>query len=284
MRWKPRLHAVSVAAFVGFALLYLPLLAVVLYSFNSAEKGSEWTGFSLRWYELLIAHPDTSRRATEIREAGANTLVLGASSTVISTLLGTLLALGLQRYPWPPALARLLDTLVDVPLIVPDIIFAAALVVSFSLLRAVSPWFSPGMVTMIGGHVTFQIAFVAVIVRSRLVMIGPTLSEAARDLYAGSWYLFRKVTLPLLWPAILGGAMLAFTLSLNDFVISFFTNSPQSVTLPIYVYTAQMRGIRTDLFAISAIFIGGAGVLVITLERLTRWGETDRRRRRRAPR
>lgn len=271
MTRKPPSVVMSAATIVGLALLYVPLLAVLIYSFNMAEKGSVWAGLSSRWYEQMVSDPETNRRAGEIREAGMNTLALGGASTVISTVLGTLLALGIQRIPWPPVVERLLNALVDIPVIVPDIIFAAALVVSFSLLRALSTWFSPGLATMIIGHVTLQVAFVAMIVRSRLILIGPTLSEAARDLYAGSWYVFRRVTLPLLWPAILGGAMLAFTLSLNDFVISFFTCSPQSVTLPIYVYTSQLRGIRTDLFAISTIFMLGPVLLVITLERLTRW-------------
>lgn len=261
----------TVAATVGFLLLYVPLLAVTLYSFNEAEKGSAWTGFSLRWYEQLAADPETNRRAWEIREATANTLILGATSTAIATVLGTMLALGIQRVPWPPAVARLLEAAVDVPVITPDIVVAAALVVGFNLMRFVSPWFNPGMPAMIIGHVTFQIAFVTLVVRSRLVLIGPTLSEAARDLYATSWYHFRRVTLPLLWPAILGGAMLAFTLSLDDFVISFFTCGPRSSTLPIYVYHSQMRGLRTDLFAVSTLLVLGTVVLVLTLERLTRW-------------
>lgn len=261
----------AAAAFFGLALLYVPLLAVALYSFNAAEKGSVWTGVSLRWYAQLAMDPEISRRAWEIREATMNTLILGAVSTLIATILGTLLALGIQRCPWPAPMARLLDAVVDLPVVTPDIVFAAALVVGFNLLRYASSWFDPGMTTMIVGHVTFQIAFVTLIVRSRLVLIGVTLSEAARDLYATSWYHFRRVTLPLLWPAIIGGAMLAFTLSLDDFVISFFTCGPRSATLPIYVYHSQMRGLRTDLFAVSTLLVLGTVALVLTVERFTRW-------------
>lgn len=265
----------TAAAWVGFLLLYLPLVAVALYSFNAAEKGSTWTGFSLRWYAQLAADPEVSRRAWEIREAALNTLILGAASTAVSTVLGTLLALGIQRFPWPAPVARLFDAIVNVPVITPDIVVAAALVVGFNVMRFVfpgeNPWLEPGIRQMILGHVTFQIAFVALVVRSRLVLIGPTMSEAARDLYATSWYHFRRVTLPLLWPAIAGGAMLAFTLSLDDFVISFFTCGPGSATLPIYVYNSQMRGLRTDLFAVSTLFVMGTVLLVVALERLTRW-------------
>lgn len=261
----------AAAALAGFSLLYLPLFAVTLFSFNDAERGSVWGGFSLRWYAQFIAAPETSRRAWEIREATANTLILGAVSTVIATTLGTLLALGVQRSPWAPRLARLLDAAIDLPVVTPDLIFAATLVVGFNLLRFISPWFSPGLPEMIIGHVTLQVAFVALIVRNRLVLIGATLSEAARDLYASSWYHFRRVTLPLLWPAIVGGAMLAFTLSLNDFVISFFTYGPGSGTLPIYVYQSQLRGLRTDLFAVSTLLVLGTIMLVLALEKLTRW-------------
>jgi spermidine/putrescine transport system permease protein len=247
------------------------MAAVVLYSFNSTEKGSVWGGLSLRWYAQLASDPELNRRTLEIREAALNTVILGLVSTAIATFIGTLLAVGIQRYPWPPSIARMFDTLVDLPVVTPDIIFAAALILSFSLLRSLSPIFMPGMTSMIVGHVTFQIAFVALVVRSRLAAIGSTLSEAACDLYAGPWYQFRRVTLPLLWPAIVGGALLAFTLSLDDFVISFFTCSPQSVTLPIYVYHSQLRGLRTDLFAVSSLFMLCTVVLVLLTERLTRW-------------
>lgn len=267
-RWSSLPTAVM---FTGLLLLYLPLFAVMVYSFNGAEKGSLWTGFSLRWYSQLAADPEVNRRAWEIREATENTLLLGASSTTISTVLGTLLALGMHRSPWSPRVARLLDVAVDLPVITPDIIFAATLVIAFNFLRYVSPWFSPGMPEMIVGHVTFQVAFVALIVRSRLSLIGATLNEAARDLYATSWYNFRRVTFPLLWPAIVGSSMLAFMLSLNDFVISFFAFGPGSATLPIYVYTSQVRGLRTDLFAVSTLLVIGTIVLVMSVEQLMRW-------------
>ncbi|WP_437734129.1 ABC transporter permease [Sorangium sp. So ce1335] len=260
----------TVAAFVGFGLLYLPLLAVAVYSFNAAERGLVWTGFSVRWYLELFADPETSRRAREIREVAVNTLLLGGASTLISTVLGTLLALGM-RFPWPTSVSRMLESIVDIPAVAPDITFAAVLVMAFNLLRRVVDWFDLGMTTMIIGHVTFEIAFVTLIVRSRLISIGPTLSEAAMDLYASPWTHFRRVTLPLLWPAIVGGAMLAFTMSLNDFVISFFTSGPRSVTLPLFVYHSQVRGMRTDLFAISTILVFGVIVFMMMVERLTRW-------------
>jgi spermidine/putrescine transport system permease protein len=260
----------TVAAFLGFGLLYVPLLAVAMYSFNAAERGLVWTGFSVRWYVDLFADPETSRRAREIREVAVNTLLLGGASTLVSTVLGTLLALGM-RFPWTSSVSRLLESIVDIPAVAPDITFAAVLVMAFNLLRRVVDWFDLGMTTMIIGHVTFEIAFVTLIVRSRLISIGPTLSEAAMDLYASSWTHFRRVTLPLLWPAIVGGAMLAFTMSLNDFVISFFTSGPRSVTLPLFVYHSQVRGMRTDLFAISTILVFGVIVFIMVLERLTRW-------------
>jgi spermidine/putrescine transport system permease protein len=158
--------------------------------------------------------------------------------------------------------------------VIPDIILAASLVVAFSLLRMVSSAFEPGLVNMIIGHVTFQIAFVALVVRSRLVAVGREVEEAARDLFAGNCYLLRRVTLPLLMPGIVAGAMLAFTLSLDDFVISFFTAGPQSQTLPLFIFAAVRRGVTPQIHALSTLIMLVTVVLVVLTERLTRKGNS----------
>jgi spermidine/putrescine transport system permease protein len=155
--------------------------------------------------------------------------------------------------------------------VTPDIIFAAALVVAFGLLRSVSTLFNPGLLTMIIGHVTFQIAFVAIVVHSRLALLGRTLDEAARDLYAARAQLLRRVTLPLLAPGIVAGAMLAFILSLEDFVISFFTAGPESTTLPIFIYSSVRRGVTPEIHALSTIVFLVTVVLVIGWEALNRF-------------
>ena len=253
---------------VAAGLLYLPLLAVAAYSVNAARIGLVWRGFTLDWYIRLFDN-------AAILEAGQNTLLLAVISTTISTLLGTLLAVGMLRYPWSPRMRRCLDAVVDLPVITPDIIFAAALVVVFAVLRSLWPAFGLGMTAMIIGHVTFQTAFVALVVRSRLVLIGPTVAEAARDLYATPAFLLRHVTLPLLAPGIAAGAVLAFTLSLDDFVISFFTAGPTSNTLPIYVYSSVRRGLSPELHALSTLIVFVTVVLVVGLQQLSTTSQGD---------
>ena len=254
------------AVVLALGLLYLPLVAVALYSVNAARIGLVWQGFTLDWYARLLHHE-------AILQAARNTLVLALLSTLISTLLGTLLALGLERYPWPGRTRRLLEAVVDLPVVTPDLVFAAALVVAFGLVRGLWAGFELGLPTMVIGHVTFQLSFVALVVRSRLVLIGPTLSEAARDLYANSAQLFWRVTLPLLWPGIAAGALLAFTLSLDDFAISFFTAGPHSDTLAIFIYASLRRGLSPELHALSTLIYFASEVLVLGMQRLA-WKET----------
>ena len=256
-------HPVALALIATAAgLLYLPLLAVAVYSVNDARIGLVWRGFTLKWYTRLFDN-------AAVLDAAQNTLLLAVVSTAIATVLGTLLAIGLLRYPWSPRIRRLLDAAVDLPVITPDIVFAAALIVAFAVLRGLWPAFGLGMTAMIIGHVTFQTAFVALVVRSRLVLIGPTVAEAARDLYATPGFLLRHITLPLLAPGIAAGAVLAFTLSLDDFVISFFTAGPTSNTLPIYVYSSLRRGLSPQLHALSTLIMFVTVLLVLGLQRLS---------------
>jgi spermidine/putrescine transport system permease protein len=231
-RLPPILSAIAVATIV---FLYLPLAAVAAMSLNSARFGAAWKGLSLRWY-VQLAHNEL------VVHAAANTLVLAVVSTAISTVLGTLLAIGLERFPWPQWMRRLIDAVVYVPVVTPDIVFAVGMLLAFEAVRQVLGGLRLGMGTMIVAHVTFQISFVALVVGSRLATLGRSVEEAARDLYAGSWHSLRRVTLPLIAPGIVAGAMLAFTLSLDDFVISFFTSGPASVTLPLYIYGSLRRG------------------------------------------
>lgn len=253
---------VSGSALLALAFLYLPLLAVGVASVNSARHGFAWRGFSLQWYARLFAN-------AEIREAARNTLVLAVGSTAIATVLGTLLAVGMSRYPWPRRLRGALDLIVYLPVVTPDIIFAAALVVAFGVLRTASAWFNPGLPAMIVAHVTFEVAFVALVVRGRLATMGRTLEEAARDLYASTPYLLWRVMLPLLLPGIVAGAMLAFTLSLDDFVISFFTASPESTTLPILIFASVRRGVSPEIHALSTVIFLVTVLFVLGFERLS---------------
>lgn len=254
---------ISLCALCTLLFLYLPLMAVAFFSINNSKYGLVWKGFTLEWYLKLFENE-------LILKAAENTLILALVSTFVSTVLGTILAIGMDRFPWPRRLYASLDLVMHLPVIVPDIIFAAAMVVAFSFLRTLSNVFDPGLLNMIIAHITFQTAFVALVVRSRLASIGKEIEEAARDLYADTSYLMMKITLPLLMPGIVAGAMLAFTLSLDDFVISFFTAGPESITLPLYIYAAVRRVVTPQIHALSTLVLFLTIILVIGMERITR--------------
>ncbi len=254
---------VTILAMFTMAFLYLPLMAVAVFSVNATKYGLVWRGFTLDWY-LKLFHNEV------ILNAAWNTLVLAVVSTIVSTILGTVLAIGMDRFPWSKRVNTFLDMVLHLPVVIPDIILAAALVVAFGLLRMVSSMFEPGLLNMIIGHITFQIAFVALVVRSRLVSLGQEIEEAARDLFASTGYLLRRVTLPLLLPGIVAGGMLAFTLSLDDFVISFFTAGPESVTLPLYIFAAVRRGVTPQIHALSTLVLLITVILVVGTERFSR--------------
>jgi spermidine/putrescine transport system permease protein len=254
---------ITAMAMFTMGFLYLPLVAVAVFSVNATRYGLVWRGFTLDWYLKLIQNEF-------ILEAAWNTLVLAVVSTVVATILGTVLAIGMDRFPWSRKANTFLDLVLHIPVVIPDIILAAALVVAFGLLRVGSSLFEPGLFNMIIGHITFQISFVALVVRSRLVSIGRDVEEAARDLFAGTSYLLRRITLPLLAPGIVAGAMLAFTLSLDDFVISFFTAGPESVTLPLFIFAAVRRGVTPQIHALSTLVVLITVVMIIGMERFTR--------------
>nr|WP_246350907.1 ABC transporter permease [Deinobacterium chartae] len=224
-----------------------------MFSFNDSQYSVAWQGFTTRWYGEMLQNE-------AILNAVGNTVVLAVSSTVIATLLGTLLAFGLARYRFRAK--PLVQSALFLPIITPDIVIALSLLLFYKFVRQYTGLFELGMTTMIIAHVTFQVAFVTVVVRSRLALLDPALEEAARDLYASSWQNFRYVTLPLMTPGILAGALLAFTLSVDDFVISFFTSGTGSTTLPILIYTSVRRGITPDINAISTVIIAVTIVLV----------------------
>ncbi|WP_372679745.1 ABC transporter permease [Desulfosarcina sp.] len=259
-RQHPFIVAIS---YLTMAFLYLPLVGVAIFSVNAARRGMVWKGFTFKWYLKLFENE-------WILEAAWNTLLLAVISTIIATILGTILAIAMDRFPWRSRTSNFLDIILHIPVIIPDIILAASLVVAFGLLRLISSVFEPGLFNMIIGHITFQVAFVALVVRSRLVAIGREVEEAARDLFATNWYLLRKVMLPLLMPGIIAGAMLAFTLSLDDFVISFFTAGPDSQTLPLFIFAAVRRGVTPQIHALSTLIMLVTVVLVVLTERFTR--------------
>lgn len=245
-----------------FIFLYIPLLCVTIFSFNASKYGLTWGGFTLDWYTKMFQNE-------VILRAAWNTFFLAIVSTLISTVFGTMLAIGMYRFPWKKKTMRKLDTLLHFPVVTPDIIFAVALVIAFSVIRHFTGLFELGMPSMIVGHVTFQISFVALVVRGRLELIGHDVEEAAYDLYADHKRVLFKVLLPLLKPGIMAGAMLAFTLSLDDFVISFFTAGPKSTTLPLFIYSALKRGVTPEVHALSTVIMVLTIVLVVVMQKCT---------------
>jgi len=239
-----------------YLFLYAPIVVVILFSFNDNPHGASWTGFTAHWYMKLVRNPD-------ILQAFKNTLWLGGISTFISTILGTLLGIGLNRYNFRGK--RWLTSSLYFPVAIPDIIMAVALMLFYGIARQMSGVFDLGMTTMILGHITFQIPFVAIVVRARLSGLDPALEEAAQDLGANAWQIFWRINLPLLTPGILAGALLAFTLSLDDFIVSFFTTGPGATTLPIYIYSSVKRGITPEINAVSSLMIVASISLVLLL-------------------
>lgn len=229
-----------------YGFLYAPIAMVVIQSFNSAPRGLAWRGFTTHWYQVL-AHNDLALHATGI------TLSLAAMSAAVSTLLGTSLALGLSRGNFFGR--KWTEWTLQTVIVVPDIVMAIALLIFYAVVRKWLDIFNPGLLTVTLAHITFQIPFVTLVVRSRLAGLDPSLTEAAHDLGANGWQAFRHITLPLIWPGILAGALLAFTLSLDDFVVSFFTTGPGATTLPILIYSSVKRGVTPDINAFSSMLV-----------------------------
>jgi spermidine/putrescine transport system permease protein len=248
--WLQRLLVVHGVA--GYLFLYLPILILVIFSFNSSRYAAAWRGFTLEWYASLF-------RDRAIMLALRNSLIVAGVSTLIATVLGTMVALGIERYRFRGRLA--LDGLLYLPIIIPDIVMAVMLLLFFVMAR----W-QLGLVTIVISHVAFNISFVAVVVRARLAGLDRTLEEAAQDLYADEWQTFRRVTLPLIMPGILGGALKAFTLSLDDFVITFFVAGPGSGTLPLRVYSMVKLGVTPEINALSSLMlVASIGLVVVSL-------------------
>ncbi|MBM3879545.1 MAG: ABC transporter permease [Verrucomicrobia bacterium] len=259
---KPARIPLAATALGLYAFLYLPIAVVVVFSFNAARYNPAWEGFSLQWYAALL-----DNRAAQA--AVRNTLILALSSTAVATVLGTLLGFGLSRYRFPGR--NWVAQSLQVPVFIPDIVMAAALLLGFSLAREWTGRPQLGLTTMVLAHVSFQIPFVAVVVRARLAGLDPALEEAARDLGANSAQAFRHVTLPLILPGVLAAAMLALTLSLDDFVVSFFTSGPGSTTLPILIYSSVKRGLTPEINALATLMVVAA-VLVAAVLSLYRRG------------
>lgn len=271
-RWMSRLGNITLSSygFLGYLFLYLPIIIVVIFSFNASRSTAQWAGFSLDWYGQMIED-------NQVILALWNSLFVAVVSTFVSTILGTLAALAMERYSFGGKLA--MDALLYLPIIIPDIAMAIMLLLFFNLSGiGFEPWkikiFGLDLAvpySVIIGHVAFNISFVAVVVRARLAQMDRTLEEAANDLYADNWHTFRRVTLPMMMPGILGGALLAFTLSLDDFVITFFTSGAGFNTLPVRVFGMIKKGVTPKINAVSTLMLA-ASLLLVAISLITRRG------------
>jgi spermidine/putrescine transport system permease protein len=240
------------------AFLYAPVLVLMVLSFNASGQPFAWGGFSMRWYEALVTN-------TAIQQAVLATLVVGVVSTVVATALGTLLALGLER----ATRSSLLDAGVFVPMIIPDIVLAIALLSFYNLVFTGIMGLGLGLWSVIVSHVVFSIAFVAAIVRTRLRHFDSSIEEASMDLGATPIRTFFGVTLPVIAPGVIAGALIAFTLSIDEFVIAFFT-AGTAVTFPIRIYSMIRFGVTPEINAIATIVVLVSFVLVIVSQRVGR--------------
>jgi spermidine/putrescine transport system permease protein len=245
-------------AITGFVYLFLhvPMLVLVVFSFNDSKFAATWEGFTLHWYARLLERAD-------LLAALKASLVVGGVSTVIATLLGTLLAMGLARHRF--AGRTLMEGLVYVPVVTPEIVVGISLLILFVALGV-----QLGFATIILAHVAFNISFVTVVVRARLDGMDRSLEEAALILGADEWTTFWRVTVPQLWPGILSGALLAFTMSFDDFVITSLVSGPGTSTLPIVVYGMVRKNVEPSINAISTIVLVVTTVLIYLSDRLTR--------------
>ncbi|MGW4928675.1 ABC transporter permease [Agromyces sp. NPDC004153] len=249
---KPR--GILVPLWLGYAFLYLPILVVVIMSFNDSENLFVWRGFSLRWYPELFQNE-------QMMQGLVNTLIVATGATAIATVLGTLLAYGIAHY----TRGGFVRAFAIAPAILPDLLLGIGLLTLFSLLTV-----TLGLHSVILAHAVFATAFVTAIVLARMATLDPSLEEASRDLGAGPVRTFMRVTLPQLAPGIVAGALLAFTLSLDEFVIAFFTTAPTQPTLPIVIYSMVRFGVTPEVNALASLLLLVSIVTVIAAQRLTR--------------
>ncbi|MCD0449613.1 ABC transporter permease [Actinocorallia sp. API 0066] len=237
-----------------YLFLYAPIAVLVVMSFNAADTPYTWGGFSTHWYGELASD-------TKIREGLVNTLIVATGSTVLATVLGTLLAVGMARY----TRSKVLGALATLPAILPDLVLAIGLLAFYSAIQA-----TLGLHSVLAAHTVFGMAFVATVVRTRLTHADLSLEEASRDLGAGAFTTFVRITLPGLMPGIVAGALLAFTLSIDEFVIAFFTAGPKDPTLPIVIYSMVRFGVTPEINALATVLLAVSFTAVILVQRVTR--------------
>lgn len=245
---------IAIAAWTVLAFLHAPLAVLAVFSFNSS-RFTLWEGFSLRWYQDLLGDP-------RMIDAALTSLGIAIGSALISTLIGTLAAYGILKKPAPALSGGLYLTLVT-----PEIVMGVALLGFFQAVFSMLP-LRLGWHTVLLAHISFSIAYVVVVVSARLRSLDPYLEEAALDLGATEWQAFRRVTLPLLMPAVVASALLAFILSFDDYVITSLVSGIGGETLPMVIYGMARRGISPVVNAISTVILVMLSILILASERL----------------
>jgi putrescine transport system permease protein len=252
-----------IAAALGFSFLYAPIISLVVFSFNENELVTVWTGFSTRWYGELFSDP-------QLLSAAWLSLQIAALAASIALVLGTLAAVALVRFRRFKG-RTLFSGMVSAPLVMPDVITGLALLLLFVAMETLLGWpQGRGMLTIVIAHSTFCMAYVCVVVQSRLGDFDRSLEEAAMDLGASPVRTFFDITLPIIAPALVSGWLLAFTLSLDDLVIASFVSGPGSSTLPMVIFSKVRLGVSPDVNALATIIIGvvALGVLIATMLQL----------------
>jgi spermidine/putrescine transport system permease protein len=250
----PKVGWLRVPLITAYLFLYIPIAVLVVMSFNASKIPFIWTGFSTQWYASLLNNE-------AIRQGFINTMIVAIGATILATILGTMLAIAVTRY----FRSTVIEAFSLAPAIIPDLVLAIGLLVFFSLVGVTLSLFS-----VLLAHVVFGMAFVAAVVIARLGQTDPSLEEASEDLGASPAATFFRITLPTLMPAIIAGALLVFTLSLDEFVIAYFTNGPATPTLPIVIYSMVRFGVTPEINALAAILLVVSFTIVISAQRITR--------------
>jgi spermidine/putrescine transport system permease protein len=265
----------QVYAVLIYVFLYAPIGLIVFFSFNSGRYAMDWQGFSLQWYSTAFSNE-------LIVSALLTSLTIALSTAVLSSIIGTLAALGLERVKgWP---RQVFDALIYIAIMVPSVVIGISTLIAFvTVFDMVNPLLESvaglraqmGTWTVIAAHVLFNIAVVILIVRARLTGMDRSLIEASEDLYATPFGTFRQVVLPLLLPSIVAGFLLAFTFSFEDFIIAFFVAGPDT-TLPIYVFSSIRRGVTPEINAVGSVVLLVSLTLMLVAQSLMRLSSTQR--------
>ncbi|HUW50290.1 MAG TPA: ABC transporter permease [Sulfuricella sp.] len=240
------------ASALVYAFLYLPLVIVVAYSFNDSRLNAEWVGFTLHWYRVLLDDEQMLR-------AAVNSLLIACTASGVATVLGTMAGIALHRYKM-----KFLLFLVLTPVAMPEILLGVSLLLFFIQVLNLTL----GLFSVMIAHITFCIGFVAIVVRVRLAGMDESIFEAARDLGATPWQTFRLVTLPLIMPGVIAGALMAFTLSIDDFVITFFTAGVGVATLPLQIYSMIKIAVTPEVNAVSTLLMLVTLGLIVAASRI----------------